>query len=124
MGARASPSEDLIVPPMTLVAQSGNMRNHPERAEASTANVLWLPLPPLRTRRLPRRPDDLVLSPHPHRLRHRSLELRIMSGNNVFRPILDIDIWRGPDILDIPLAIPRKESTSRRNQVRNAQRSN
>src|SRR6266540_6099536 len=39
-----------------------------------------------------------------HGLLHRALELRIVAGDHVLRPVLDVDVGRDPLVLDGPLA--------------------
>src|ERR1041385_7195333 len=47
-----------------------------------------------------------------HRFCNRAFELRIMSGDDIFGPILDIDVRRDTFVLDRPLAIMTKEAAA------------
>src|SRR5687767_15358883 len=65
-------------------------------------------------RRLCCRAIDRFFFQHPHRFLDRTFELRIASGDDVFRPILDINVRTDALILHRPLAIAREEPTTRR----------
>src|SRR5918992_4000954 len=49
-----------------------------------------------------------------HGLFDGALELRILPGDHVLGPVLDVDIGCDPFVLDRPFAVPRDEAAARR----------
>src|ERR1051326_6836230 len=47
-----------------------------------------------------------------HRFCNRALKLRIVSGDHIFGPILDIDVRRNAFVLDGPFAVMTKEAAT------------
>ena len=64
------------------------------RYSISTCLRSGLPLAPLRRRRLGRHPITGLLLQQPHRFLDGALELRIVAGDHVLRPVLDVDVGR------------------------------
>ena len=48
---------------------------------------------------------------HAHRFRHSPVELRIATSDDIFGPVLNIDVGRHTFVLYRPAVIPRKETT-------------
>ena len=51
---------------------------------------------------------------HLHRLRHRPLELRIVTRDHILRPILHVDVRRRSNVLNRPAAFLVEEAAARR----------
>src|SRR5438046_230267 len=59
---------------------------------------------------------DRMLFHHAHCFLHRAFELRIMAGDNLLRPILDIYVGGDTFILDSPTVVACKETAARRDR--------
>src|SRR5262245_25504310 len=73
-----------------------------------------LPLAVGRRRRLLHQALDRLLLQQPHAFLHRLLELRVVAGDDVLRPVLDVDVGRDALVLDRPLAVAIEEAAARR----------
>src|SRR6185295_11366600 len=70
---------------------------------------------PSRRRRLLSGAIDGALFEHTHGFRNGALELGIMTGNDFFGPVLNVNVRGDAFVLDRPTSIAGKEATTRRN---------
>src|SRR5215813_1777459 len=65
-------------------------------------------------RRFFTRAIDWTLFQHPHCLLYCAFELRIVAGDYILRPILDVNVRRHAFVLNCPTIVAREEAAARR----------